>query len=325
MAEPDLSVDICGVKLKNPTMISSGFLGISEDLLIRVGESGVGAVVSKSCGLNPRVGYPNPVVLDWGEGMINAVGLSNPGVEATAEEIRAAKRALKPTGVAVIASIFAESLYDFGVVAEKISVGEPDLIEVNISCPNVEHEFKEFFCATPYVAAQATRRVKQKTGIPIIVKLSPNFPNIGEIARACVDAGADAISAVNALGPGLIIEIESRAPVMSARVGGISGPAIHPIAVRCVNDVAQAVDVPVIGIGGNTTARDAIEMIIAGAHAVGVGSALYSRGLGVFNEMTCGIADYMRRHNYARLEDLRGKILEPAPVVGVAMPVAESN
>lgn len=325
MGEPDLSVDICGVKLKNPTMIASGFLGLSEDLIIRVGESGAGAVISKSCGLNPRIGYPNPVVLDWGAGMINAVGLSNPGVEATVEEIRTAKRALKPKGVAVIASIFAESLYDFGVVAEKVSHGEPDLIEVNISCPNVEHEFKEFFCATPYVAAQATRQVKQRTHIPIIIKLSPNFPNIGDIARACVDAGADAISGVNALGPGLIIEIESRAPVMSARVGGISGPAIHPIAVRCVNDIAHAVNVPIIGIGGNTTARDAIEMIIAGAHAVGVGSALYSRGMGVFNEMASGIADYMRRHNYTRLEDFRGKILEPAPVIGVAMPVAENG
>jgi dihydroorotate dehydrogenase (NAD+) catalytic subunit len=325
MVEPDLSVDICGVKLKNPTLIASGFLGISEDLLIRVGESGAGAVVSKSCGLKPRVGYPNPVVLDWGAGMINAVGLSNPGVEATVEEIQVAKRALKPKGVAVIASIFAESLYDFGIVAEKISHGDPDLIEVNISCPNVEHEFKEFFCATPYVAAQATRRVKQATHIPIIVKLSPNVPNIADIALAVVEAGADAISAVNALGPGLIIEIESRAPVMSARVGGISGPAIHPIAVRCVNDIAQAVKVPLIGIGGNTTARDAVEMIIAGAHAVGVGSALYSHGLGVFDEMTSGIADYMRRHQFARLEDFRGRLLEPAPVVGVVLPVAENR
>jgi len=316
MSEADLSVNLCGIRLNNPTMLASGILGLSEDLLIRVGETGAGAVVTKSCGLAPRAGYPNPVVADWGAGLINAVGLSNPGVDATSEEVRTAKRVLKPKGIAVIASIFAESVWDFGLVAQRISPAEPDLIEVNISCPNVEHEFGQFFCATPYVAAQVTRRVKQCTEIPIIVKLSPNEANIAEIARAVVDAGADAISAVNTLGPGMVLDIESRAPVISNRIGGISGPAIHPIAVRCVNDIARTVPVPVVGIGGNTTARDAIEMIIAGAHAVGIGSAIYARGLDVFAELTRGIKDYMRRHNYARLADFRGRVMETNPTVG---------
>src|SRR5512135_719277 len=295
MSDPDLSVNICGVRLKNPTVLASGILGLSEDLLIRVGEAGAGAVVTKSCGLKPRSGYPNPVVADWGAGLINAVGLSNPGVDATVEEVRVAKRVLKPRGIVVIASIFAESVWDFGVVAQKISRAAPDLIEVNISCPNVEHEFGQFFCATPYVAAQVTRRVKQATEIPLIVKLSPNEANIADIAKAVVDAGADAISAINTLGPGMVVDIESRAPVISNRVGGISGPAIHPIAVRCVNDIARTVNVPIIGIGGNQTARDAIEMIIAGAHAVGIGSAIYSQGLQVFGETTRGIEEYMHR------------------------------
>jgi dihydroorotate dehydrogenase (NAD+) catalytic subunit len=319
MSEPDLSVDLCGVRLRNPTVLASGILGLSEDLLIRVGEAGAGAVVTKSCGLVPRVGYPNPVVADWGAGLINAVGLSNPGVDATMEEVRTAKRVLKPKGVAVIASIFAESVWDFGVVAQKISPAEPDLIEVNISCPNVEHEFGQFFCATPYVAAQVTRRVKQCTAIPIIVKLSPNEADIAEIARAVVDAGADAISAINTLGPGMVLDIESRAPIISNRIGGISGPAIHPIAVRCVNDIARAVPVPLIGIGGNTTARDAIEMIIAGATAVGIGSAIYARGLDVFAEMTRGIEAYMRRHAYARLDDFRGRVVETTPAAGIQL------
>lgn len=309
MTELDLSVEICGVRLRNPTVLASGILGLSEDLLIRVGDAGAGAVVAKSCGLKPRAGYPNPVVADWGAGLINAVGLANPGVDATAEEIRVAKRALKPKGIAVIASIFAESVWDFGAVAAKISDAAPDLIEVNISCPNVEHEFGQFFCATPYVAAQVTRRVKQSTAIPIIVKLSPNEANIAEIAKAVVGAGADAVSAVNTLGPGMVLDIESRAPVISNRIGGISGPAIHPIAVRCVYDIAKVVRVPIIGIGGNATARDALEMMIAGAHAIGIGSAIYSRGLGVFDEVTRGIEAYMRRHNFARLEDFRGKLV----------------
>ncbi len=318
MNDPDLSVTICGVRLRNPTVLASGILGLSEDLLIRVGEAGAGAVVTKSCGLKPRAGYPNPVVADWGAGLINAVGLSNPGVESTMEEVRTARRVLKPQGVAVIASIFAESVWDFGLVAQKISPAEPDLIEVNISCPNVEHEFGQFFCASPYVAAQVTRRVKQSTNIPIIVKLSPNEANIAEIARAVVDAGADAISAINTLGPGMVLDIESRAPVISNRIGGISGSAIHPIAVRCVNDIARATRVPIVGIGGNTTARDAIEMIIAGAHAVGIGSAIYSRGLDVFAETTRGIEEYMQRHNFARLEDFRGRVMETKPTVGAA-------
>ena len=314
MTEPDLSLELCGVRLRNPTVLASGILGLSEDLLIRVGEAGAGAVVTKSCGLKPRAGYRNPSIADWGAGLINAVGLSNPGVEATAAEIRTAKRVLKPQGVAVIASIFAESVWDFGTVAEKISDAEPDLIEVNISCPNVEHEFGQFFCATPYVAAQVTRRVKQCTDIPIIVKLSPNEADIAEIAKAVVSAGADAISAINTLGPGMVLDIESRAPVISNRVGGISGPAIHPIAVRCVYDIARVVNVPIIGIGGNTTARDAIEMIIAGAHGVGIGSAIYSRGLGVFNEITCGIAEYMRRHHLSRLQDFRASVIDTQSV-----------
>lgn len=314
MTEPDLSIQICGVRLRNPTVLASGILGLSEDLLIRVGEAGAGAVVTKSCGLKPRAGYRNPSIADWGAGLINAVGLSNPGVEATAAEIQTAKRILKPKGVAVIASIFAESVWDFGTVAEKISDAEPDLIEVNISCPNVEHEFGQFFCATPYVAAQVTRRVKQCTKIPIIVKLSPNEADIAEIAKAVVSAGADAISAINTLGPGMVLDIESRVPILSNRVGGISGPAIHPIAVRCVYDIAQVVRVPIIGIGGNTTARDAIEMIIAGAHGVGIGSAIYSRGLAVFNEITQGIADYMRRHRFTHIQDFRASVLDRQPV-----------
>ena len=325
MSEPDLSVTICGVQLRNPTVLASGILGLSEDLLIRVGEAGAGAVTTKSCGLAPRAGYPNPVVADWGAGLINAVGLSNPGVDATLEEVRTAKRVLKPKGIAVIASIFAESVWDFGVVAQKISPAAPDLIEVNISCPNVEHEFGQFFCATPYVAAQVTRRVKQSTDIPIIVKLSPNEANIAEIARAVVDAGADAVSAINTLGPGMVIDIESRAPIISNRIGGISGPAIHPIAVRCVNDIARAVDVPIIGIGGNAAARDAIEMIIAGAHAVGIGSAIYSRGLDVFAETTRGIEAYMRQHGFARLDDFRNRVMETAPTVGAGLAPAQKG
>jgi len=289
--------------------LASGILGLSHEVLTRVARAGAGAVTTKSCSLKPRTGYPSPVVVDWGPGLINAVGLTNPGVEVMVEEIRAARKALAPLGVPVIASIFANSMWDFGIVARYISEAEPDLIEVNISCPNVEKEFGQMFAATPYVAAQVTRRVKAHTDIPIIVKLSPNVPDIAAIAREVEAAGADAISAINTVGPGLILDVETARPVLTNIVGGVSGPAIRPIAVRCVRDICKAVSIPVIGLGGVTTGRDAVEMILVGATAVGIGSAVHYRGMDVFARVCAEIEEYMERHGYRSLEEFRGQAL----------------
>jgi dihydroorotate dehydrogenase (NAD+) catalytic subunit len=307
--EPDLAVNLCGVRFPNPTVLASGVLGLSQEIFGRLARSGCGAITTKSCSLQPRTGYPNPVIVDWGHGLINAVGLSNPGVEVMVEEIRQARQRLAPLGVPVIASIFANTIYDFGVVARYISEAQPDLIEVNISCPNLDARFEQMFASSPYVAAQVTRRVKENTHIPILVKLSPNVEDIAKIAREVEAAGADAITAINSLGPGLVLDIETGRPVLANRWGGVSGPAIRPIAVKCVRDVCKAVKIPVIGTGGVTDARDAVEMILAGATVVGVGSAVNYRGMSVFEEITCGMAEYMRRHHYARLEDFRGKAL----------------
>ena len=308
-ADVDLSTSICGVRLRNPTILASGILGLSAEVLGRVAASGAGAVVTKSCSLKPRVGHPNPVVIDYGAGMINAVGLANPGVEAIVEEIRAARELLAPLGVPIIASIFANSIYDFGTTARYISEAEPDLIEANISCPNVEEEFGQIFSSTPYVAGQVTRRVKASTTIPIIVKLSPNVSNIGEVAKAVVAAGADAISAINTVGPGMLVDVETARPVLTNRVGGLSGPAVRPLAVRCVYDICCAVEVPVIGIGGIATGRDAAEMITVGACAVAMGSAIHSRGIGVFATVTRELAEIMARLGYDRLSRLQGRAL----------------
>jgi dihydroorotate dehydrogenase (NAD+) catalytic subunit len=307
--EPDLAVNLCGVRFPNPTVLASGVLGLSQEIFGRLARSGCGAITTKSCSLQPRTGYPNPVIVDWGHGLINAVGLSNPGVEVMVEEIRQARQRLAPLGVPVIASIFANTIYDFGVVARYISEAQPDLIEVNISCPNLDARFEQMFASSPYVAAQVTRRVKENTHIPILVKLSPNVEDIAKIAREVEAAGADAITAINSLGPGLVLDIETGRPVLANRWGGVSGPAIRPIAVKCVRDVCKAIKIPVIGTGGVTDARDAVEMILAGATVVGVGSAVNYRGMSVFEEITCGMAEYMRRHHYARLEDFRGKAL----------------
>jgi dihydroorotate dehydrogenase (NAD+) catalytic subunit len=269
----------------------------------------LGAITTKSVSLQPRPGYKNPVVVDFGPGLINAVGLSNPGVEVMVKEIRRAKDRLAPFGVPVIASIFANTIYDFGTLARYISEAEPDLIEANISCPNIDARYEQMFAASPYVSAQVTRRIKENTDIPVIVKLSPNVEDIVEVAESVVEAGANAISAINSVGPGLLIDIETALPVLANRIGGVSGPAIRPIAVRCVYDICRAVDVPVIGIGGVSSGRDVIEMLLVGATAVGIGSAVNYHGMAVFHQAVEDIRLYMHRHSYNSLTEFRGQSL----------------
>jgi dihydroorotate dehydrogenase (NAD+) catalytic subunit len=306
---PDLSVDLCGIHLPNPTVLASGILGLSHAVLTRVARCGAGAVTTKSCSLKPRSGYPNPTILDWGPGLINAVGLSNPGVEVMVEEILDAKQQLTPLGVPVIASIFADTIYDFGTIARFIAEAKPDLIEINVSCPNLDARYQQMFAADPYVAAQVTRRVKENTDTPVLVKLSPNVTNIAEIAEEVVEAGANGITAINSLGPGLILDIETMRPVLAHGAGGVSGPAIRPIAVRCVHDICRAVDVPVVATGGVTTGRDVVEMILVGATAVGIGSAVRFRGIGVFRQVCEELRRYMEQHGHSDLTSLRGSAL----------------
>jgi dihydroorotate dehydrogenase (NAD+) catalytic subunit len=309
MNEIDLTVDLCGVRLPNPTILASGILGLSHEVMVRVAQSGAGGITSKSCSLKPRSGYSNPTILDWGPGLINAVGLSNPGVEVMVEEIRAAKDRLAPLGVPIIASIFAETIYDFGTVARFFSEAKPDLIEINISCPNVDDHYLQMFAADPYVAAQVTRRVKQNTDIPVLVKLSPNVTSIVKIAQAVAEAGADGITAINTLGPGMILDIETRRPVLAHGTGGVSGTAMRPIAVRCVYDICRTVDVPVVAVGGVMTGRDVVEMLLVGATAVSIGSAVYHRGITVFQKVCQELREYMEQYGYSNLNALRGRVL----------------
>jgi dihydroorotate dehydrogenase (NAD+) catalytic subunit len=307
MNELDLTVNLCGVDLPNPTVLASGILGLTHKVMARLARAGVGAITTKSTSLAPRAGYHNPVILKWEAGLINAVGLSNPGVEVMMEEIQAAKEEMAPLGVPIIASIFADTTYDFGTITRYISKADPDLIEVNISCPNLDDRYARMFAADAYVSAQVTHRVKRNTDIPVLVKLSPNVTNIVEIAKAVAEAGADGITAVNSLGPGLILDIETCRPVLSHGAGGVSGPALHPIAVRCVRDICRAVDVPVVAVGGVTTGRDAIEMLLVGATAVGIGSAVYYGGIDVFHAVCEDVKEYMERHGYRNLADFRGR------------------
>ncbi|MFQ5857184.1 MAG: dihydroorotate dehydrogenase [Anaerolineae bacterium] len=303
--ELDLSVELCGVRLSNPLVLASGILGTSATLLERVARVGAGAVTSKSCGPVPRAGHSNPIVVDLGVGLINAVGLTNPGAVAEVGVLAEAKKTLARFDVPLVASIFAGTVEEFAEVASVISQAQPDLIEINMSCPNVRSDFGEPFAASCPNAAAVTEAVKHVAGQPVIVKLAPNVPDIGLIAQAVVEAGADAIDAINAM-PCMVIDIESGQPVLTNRSGGLSGPALKAIAVNCVYEVAQAVDVPIIGTGGVTTGADAIEMIMAGATAVGVGSAVYYRGVECFTDICQEIEEFMLNHGYQTVAEMCG-------------------
>jgi len=279
-----LPTTCCGVLFPNPIILASGILGTEAALLARVARSGAGGVVSKSASLRPRAGHLNPTVLDWGYGLINAVGLANPGLAAEVAILREAKTMLQPLNVPLIASIFAETVDEFGRAAAVVGDARPDLIEVNISCPNVAHELGRPFALDPMSAAAVTRTVKNSTDIPVIVKLSPNVTDIATIGLAVEEAGADALAAINSVA-GMVIDIHAARPILANREGGLSGPAIKPIALRAVYKLYEAVRIPVIGIGGVSNGRDALEMIMAGATLVGVGSAVRRRGVGALGEI----------------------------------------
>jgi len=302
----DTSVDLCGLRLRTPLVLASGIWGCCAETLVRAARAGAGAVTAKSCSLEPRLGHPNPTVLDWGAGLINAVGLSNPGAAAERAILRAARQALKPLGVPLIASVFGHSRDDFCQAVRLVAEAEPDFIELNISCPNVESEFGRPFALDPVAAGGVTEAVRGVYAGRLLVKLSPNTPDIVNVARAVAEAGADGLTAVNTLGPGMVIDVRARRPVLSNLIGGISGAALRPVAVRCVYEITAAVDIPVIGTGGVLSGVDAMEMIMAGATAVGLGSALQIDGEGAFARILGQLQDIMRQEGYANLDDFRG-------------------
>jgi dihydroorotate dehydrogenase (NAD+) catalytic subunit len=311
-ASPDLSCLLAGVRLPSPLVLASGILGTHASLLERVARSGAGAVTAKSCGPSPRRGHPNPTAMDWGHGLINAMGLPNPGVEAEVEMLAEARQLLAPLGVALIASIFAETPERFGEVAARIASSRPDFIELNVSCPNVHSDFGEPFAASPDGVTAVTRAVCAATDIPVIVKLSPAVSQIARIAAACQRAGARAICAVNTM-PGMVIDAESGSPVLANQEGGVSGPALKPIALRCVHAIAREVDIPIIGTGGVLTGTDAVEMLMAGATVVGVGSALYYRGAEAIGLIRSEMASWLASRGHGSLEAIRGSALRPWP------------
>lgn len=306
MADVDLAVNLAGVRLRNPYVLASGIWGCSAETLVRAAQAGAGAVTSKSCSLEPRKGHPNPSVLSWEAGLINAVGLANPGAAEERMILQEAQRGLRPLGVPLIASVFGSHPDEYALAVELVAEAEPDIIELNISCPNVQNEFGYPFALEPQAAAAVTRAVRHVYSGRLFVKLSPNAPDIVAVARAVADAGADGLTAVNTLGPGMLIDTHARRPILANKVGGISGAALRPIALRCVYDITRTLRLPVIGTGGINSGEAALQMLMAGATAIGIGSALAYEGDAVFSRLARELGALMVAEGFTSIESLRG-------------------
>ena len=297
----DLSVRIGSLELKNPVMTASGTFGYGEEYAEFLDLSSLGAVVVKGLSLLPKEGNPPPRIVETASGMLNAIGLQNIGIERFVEE---KIPFLRTYDTKVIVNFFGDSIDEYVAAAERLSSVEGiHALEMNISCPNKQAGWC-IFGTDPRVTTQVVGAVRKATKLPLIVKLSPNVTDISLMARVAVDAGADALSVINTL-TGMVIDIRTRKPKLANRTGGLSGPAIKPVAVRMVYEVFKAVKVPVIGMGGIMHADDAIEFLLAGATAVAVGTANFVNPRATIDILD-GIMTYMKDEKVEDINLLRG-------------------
>jgi dihydroorotate dehydrogenase (NAD+) catalytic subunit len=305
MSKPDLSTKVGKLKLENPTILASGIMGVTKAGLKRVVvEGGAGAVTMKSVTKEPREGHPNPVLTETPSGFLNAVGYSNSGYKEALEEFSD----LSDIPAPVILSVTGKDAEEFAFLAKEMTkAGQFKAVEVVLSCPHTPGLGLLAGQGTPKATKEITRAVRRVTKLPLFVKVSPNVPAIGEVAKAAEKAGADAITAVNTAGPGMVIDVNTGKKVLAFGFGGLSGPAIKPIAIRCVYDVYEAVKIPVIGTGGVTYGEDAIQMFMAGASAVGIGTAVHYRGIYAFQNVCREIAKFMKERGYSKINDMVGK------------------
>ena len=270
MSKVDLSVDLAGVKMKNPIVVASGTFGFGREYGQFYNLNELGGICCKGLTLHRREGNPPPRIAETPMGILNSVGLQNPGVDAFIEQ---ELPELKKHDLAIIANISGKTPEEYGVMCEKLSAAGVDMIEVNISCPNVKAGGLAYG-TKPELAAEVTKVAKEHATVPVMVKLSPNVTDITEIAKAVADAGADALSLINTL-RGMRIDINTRRPILKMNTGGLSGPAVLPVAVRMVWEVASAVDLPILGMGGVAKGEDAAQLMLAGASTVAVGTACF--------------------------------------------------
>jgi len=298
---PEMQVDIGGLIIKNPVMTASGTFGYGKEYAPYVDIRRLGAIITKGISLEPRAGNKPPRIMETPCGMLNAIGLENPGAHAFIKE---KLPFLREFDVPVIANIFGETIEEFKRVTELLSeTKDVEALEINISCPNVK-KGGIIFGSNPEMAHAVTKEIKRLTDLPVIIKLTPNVTDICLIAESVEEGGADAISLINTL-TGMSVDIERRIPHLANITGGLSGPAIKPIALRMVWQVVKRVKIPVIGIGGIANARDALEFLIVGARAVQVGTANFVDPCATL-DIIDGIEEYLKRHDIADVNDLIG-------------------
>lgn len=300
----NINVKFCGLTFPNPTVVASGYLGVTGASLANCTENGAGGVTGKTLFLEERPGHPNPTVLTFPGGVINAVGLSGEGIKNARHEFEKYKK-MAPENP-LIGSIGGKNLKELLKCAEIMDSYPVDMLELNFSCPNVDDEMGRPIACDPKMTEKSTKAIRKIVKKPISVKLSPNVANIGAIAKIAESEGADAITAVNTMGPGMLIDIHMRRPILANKVGGVSGHALKPIAVRCVYDIYKNVQIPIIATGGIISGRDAIEMLMAGGTLLGIGSAIVYHDLNAFDMLVDKIRDFMKEEGFNDISELIG-------------------
>ncbi|NPA47936.1 MAG: dihydroorotate dehydrogenase [Thermococci archaeon] len=297
-----IGINLLGLNFENPLLLASGINDKVPEQWIRAHEEGAGGVVTKSIGIEPRDGYDNPTIVELPCGLINAMGLPNPGWRGFLEMVEG-----YTFDFPLIVSIFGGTPEEFAFLAEKLS-DVADAFELNLSCPHAKGYGMEIG-QKPENVYEVVKAVKDATDRPVVAKLTPNIDDITKLGLAAEKAGADAVSAINTL-KAIAIDVYAKRPVLSNRVGGYSGPGVKPVALRAVYDLAKALDIPVIGIGGITTWEDAVEFLLAGASALQIGTAVSLRGWGVFREISEGLRRYLRDEGFSSVEEIVGLALE---------------
>ena len=296
---PDLSVDLGGLRMRNPVTVASGTFGYGREYAEYVDLRRLGAITCKGIRLDPVEGNPQPRIAEVRGGMLNAIGLQGPGVEGF---VRDALPFLRALGVPAICNIWGLSVDEYAEVARRLSAEEGvSALELNVSCPNV-HGGGAAFGTDPRTLSAVVSAARAATRLPLLVKLAPNVPDVTVFARAAEEAGADALSISNTI-PAMVIDVERRRPFLGNVQGGLSGPALHPVAVRLVWQAAAAVRIPILGMGGIVEPADAIELLCAGATAVAVGTANFTDPATALRVVD-GIRDYMERHGLAKVADI---------------------
>lgn len=295
---PDISTNVGPIKLERPTMLASGILGISLDVFARLYKEGAGALVTKSLSKEPWEGYPNPTIIGVKSGYLNAVGLSNPGAPYFAKMISS------NTTIPIIVSLVGSVPDDFTFMIKQFENIRVLAYELNLSCPHVEKVGLEVG-DDPELVTKIVSEVKKASKIPVIAKVGLGSSDYLETVRASCEAGIDAITAINTI-RAMAIDVETTRPILSHKIGGLSGTPIKPIAVRCVYEIASKFDVPIIGCGGISSWEDAVEFMLAGASAIQIGSAVAEKWVGVFSKINNGISKYMERKNFQKIQDMVG-------------------